>query len=368
MQRGALLLMISFPFIVFGFGLFYLLKWFHRRNALTFAVWKQLLGFLFLCLAGLWAWFNILPHFQMEGAQIDWSGAKILLSAFAAVYFACYIIEWVNGSQWYQDAFRQGTGASMRWAGESVFRKMAMPLLWWKKGQIALGRSRFKFDSRSRRVGIKSSAHLLLLGLTGAGKSVYSLFHIIAKFRGSGLILDPSGEFAKVTAWMRRLRGYACFFLNPFQLGNLGSCSYNPLWEIDPYDPNAASLISAVVAGCVVQGSGGEAVYFAENTKLPLKGLLAHFLTTRPRDLQNLPAIADAIIDPDEFGELLKEMADNHSIGGFRTALSQEFHDLHRKFSEYELPDVRIHLFLVPLHHKKDLVDLLHAKLEGMQR
>lgn len=204
----------------------------------------------------------------------------------------------------------------MRWASEGVFRKMAMPLLWWKPGQYFLGRTRFKYDSRSRRVGIRSTAHVLLLGLTGAGKSIYVLFHNIAKFRGSCLILDPAGELANITAWYRMLRGCACIYLDSFSLTKYSSHCYNPLWDIDPYDPNAASLISAIVAGCVVQGSGGESIYFAENTKLPLKGLIAHFLTTRPRDQQNLPAIADAIIEPDDFSELLKEMANNNAVGG----------------------------------------------------
>lgn len=52
----------------------------------------------------------------------------------------------------------------------------------------------------------------------------------------------------------------------------------------------------------------------------------------------------------------------------FTTELKEEIQRIYEKFSVGELPDIRVHLFLVPLHQKKDLIDLLHEKLEGMQR
>jgi hypothetical protein len=52
----------------------------------------------------------------------------------------------------------------------------------------------------------------------------------------------------------------------------------------------------------------------------------------------------------------------------FRSALRAEMEALHDKFSGKSLPEVRIHLFLVPLHKKEELVKILHNKLEGLQR
>lgn len=52
----------------------------------------------------------------------------------------------------------------------------------------------------------------------------------------------------------------------------------------------------------------------------------------------------------------------------FYSALCEEMEVLHQKFAEKELPEVRIHLFLVPLHKKGELVRILHDKLEGLQR
>jgi len=52
----------------------------------------------------------------------------------------------------------------------------------------------------------------------------------------------------------------------------------------------------------------------------------------------------------------------------FREALRLEIRAIAAKFSETLLPELRIHLFLVPLQDKELLVKLLHEKLEGLQR
>ena len=51
----------------------------------------------------------------------------------------------------------------------------------------------------------------------------------------------------------------------------------------------------------------------------------------------------------------------------FGNALNLELSAIYENFSGRDLPDIRIHLFLVPLHKKQPLVELLHRKLEGLQ-
>ena len=51
----------------------------------------------------------------------------------------------------------------------------------------------------------------------------------------------------------------------------------------------------------------------------------------------------------------------------FGAALNKEMSEIYERFSAKDLPEIRIHLFLVPLHKKQPLVDLLHRKLEGLQ-
>lgn len=52
----------------------------------------------------------------------------------------------------------------------------------------------------------------------------------------------------------------------------------------------------------------------------------------------------------------------------YKTALAEELRDIHVRFSAGGLPQVRIHLFLVPLGQKEELVAILQRKLEGLQR
>jgi hypothetical protein len=52
----------------------------------------------------------------------------------------------------------------------------------------------------------------------------------------------------------------------------------------------------------------------------------------------------------------------------FIGALKQEFEAGYKRFANSKLPQIRIHLFLVPLHEKNVLVKTLQEKLEGLQR
>ncbi len=60
--------------------------------------------------------------------------------------------------------------------------------------------------------------------------------------------------------------------------------------------------------------------------------------------------------------------AHNAHSDTFKQSLEAELKRLHSKMTAANLPPVRIHLFIVPLHKKQDLLKLLHEKLEGMQR
>lgn len=60
--------------------------------------------------------------------------------------------------------------------------------------------------------------------------------------------------------------------------------------------------------------------------------------------------------------------AHNAHSDAFKQSLESELKHLHSRMAAANLPTVRIHLFIVPLHKKEDLLRLLHEKLEGMQR
>lgn len=52
----------------------------------------------------------------------------------------------------------------------------------------------------------------------------------------------------------------------------------------------------------------------------------------------------------------------------YNEALVREVEDLYQRFAGKTLPDLRVHLFLVPIGNKDKLVEALQRKLEGLQR
>ncbi len=52
----------------------------------------------------------------------------------------------------------------------------------------------------------------------------------------------------------------------------------------------------------------------------------------------------------------------------YTAALTKELQEIYEKFAECQLPPVRVHLFLMPLKSKDNLVSILQCKLEGLQR
>lgn len=64
------------------------------------------------------------------------------------------------------------------------------------------------------------------------------------------------------------------------------------------------------------------------------------------------------------------DTAANHesSTDEFQSALKTELETAYSSFIKGDPPNLNIHLFLVPLQTKKQLVEILHQKLEGLQR
>ncbi len=52
----------------------------------------------------------------------------------------------------------------------------------------------------------------------------------------------------------------------------------------------------------------------------------------------------------------------------FESALKTELEEVYSRFASKDLPPLRIHLFLIPLHKKEALIGILQSKLEGQQR
>lgn len=313
--------MISLPIISIAYICFRFVVWAYYRNAITLAVVKQLFAISFALIFVCFACRVYIFDQPNESSRF----LLYLLVGFGCSLLAFRAIEATRDSQWFYDTFCQQLGASGHWAGEATFRKYAMRPIWWIGNQLFLGRSKRRYDSCPRNVGIDTDNHSLLLGMTGSGKSVYVLFNAIASWGGGVFALDPKGELARETLKYRlNRRRNNVYILDPFHTSELRGIHdeykicYNPLADIDIDSPHAASLISSIAGGCVVQAGKGMESYWSENAQQLLEGFIAHVLSTFPKDKHNLPSVIDALnlITSDSFGNLLADMSQNMVVGG----------------------------------------------------
>ena len=132
---------------------------------------------------------------------------------------------------------------------------------------IFLGRSKKRFDSKPRNVGLLDDAHLVTCGQSGSGKSVFSLYNNGAIWPGSLFQLDPKGEIAKHTMAARLHHNFQAGVLDPFGVRDLQGISdkrrwrFNPLAEIDINDPLAVGIINTISDGCTIPSNSGDDVY-----------------------------------------------------------------------------------------------------------
>ena len=96
--------------------------------------------------------------------------------------------------------------------------------------------------------------HIVTFGPNGSGKSRRTLWPNVHNLVGwSMLVVDPKGELAKETAprHMRRRTTTNSLFLNPFDVGGMGSNGFNPVAALDPksedFPDDAMGLAEAII-------------------------------------------------------------------------------------------------------------------------
>lgn len=317
-----------------------------QRNAITFAIRKRICVWAVGLISTAWI---ILFEFPAAAAPMDYAKAVLFIffSPLATVYAIFWIVEEVLDSQWYHDNYRQGQGASGRWAGEAVFRRNEMPKGWYeytiqkqRLPRIFLGRSKRRFDSYPRNVGILNDAHMVTFGMSGAGKSVFVLYNNCSIWPGSMMVLDPKGELARNTIHARKKYNTRCRILDPYGVRELQGhhddlkCGFNPLAEIDLNDAGATAIVNGLAEACIIPSGGKNDAYWTENGQLILSGAIAHGISVLPAEQRNLPAIADMLTagGNEEFAKLLAGMSQNEVLGG----LPQKAANIVRRAGERE--------------------------------
>src|SRR6185437_12565369 len=146
--------------------------------------------------------------------------------------------------------------------------------------------------ARGALLRYSGDGHLLTLAPTGAGKGVGCVVPNLLTYAGSILVTDPKGENYAVTAHQRRTRGQRVIALDPFGLVG-GTGAFNPLDGIDSASPNAVDDAAAVAELLVVREprESGDTVFWAEEAKALLTGLILHAASSEPRERRSLRTV-----------------------------------------------------------------------------
>lgn len=222
-----------------------------------------------------------------------------------------------------------GSGGAARFGGFYWFTKLDKENFGGRPqgARHYVGNTTFETDPRigGREIYLDTDNHLMTVAAIGAGKSYYSAWNVLPEWKGGVFILDPKGEHAANMAGARQKFGRTILF-DPWGLQTDQSATFNPLEEIDIESPNARDDLMQIVKACVytAEKESGTSAHFRESAETLFLGIMAHVLTTRPKEYHNLPSIYDTFLmgdadhgaaAPNDFDELITDMAMNAAMG-----------------------------------------------------
>ena len=159
--------------------------------------------------------------------------------------------------------------------------------------------------------------HVLTVAPTRSGKGVSCVIPNLLDHPGSVLVTDPKGENYAVTARWRRETGQRVHAFDPFLIVG-GDAALNPLDLVDSESPEAGDDARMLADMIVLQeGRAGEQVFWNEEARAVLTGLILHVAASAPPELRNLAYIRQLLtLAPAPFASLLKEMSESDAAGG----------------------------------------------------
>ncbi len=170
---------------------------------------------------------------------------------------------------------------------------------------------------RERLLRFEGEGHVLTVAPTRSGKGVSCVIPNLLDHPGSILVTDPKGENFAVTARWRRDIGQQVHSFDPFRVAN-GDATYNPLELIDPESPEAVDE-ARMLADMIVlpEGQGGEQLFWNEEARAVLTGLILHVAANAAPELRTLSHVRTLLtLPPDSFAELLKDMQESPAVFG----------------------------------------------------
>ena len=200
------------------------------------------------------------------------------------------------------DASPTKSHGSAHWGtGDSLMREQG----------LILGR----IDSQLLRFA--GEGHVLTVAPTRSGKGVSCVIPNLLDHPGSVLVTDPKGENYAVSARWRREMGQRVHAFDPFDIAG-GDAAFNPLDLIDAESLEAVDEARMLADMMVLPESrGGEQLFWNEEARAVLTGLILHVAASAPPELRTLAHVRTLLtLAPELFAELLKEMRESRAAGG----------------------------------------------------
>lgn len=260
-----------------------------------------------------------------------------------ATNFSKTLFSW-GENRAFREATIEGRGGSARWAGPDSLSKNKIKYANFSRdtrmahislkdqnnGIVYLGATLAKDTSFSYDVGVADDAHMITIGMTGAGKSTTALFNTLPTYKGSVLAIDPKGELADYAVKHRYFNlKKTPYVLDPFDSSSLPEiykAGFNPLSIIDIDAPDARRFLQGI-SDAIVINEGERNLHWTESAKTFIEGLIVHVLSTEPKQNHHLPFLHDMLLglgNPDEdspadinenFKRLITEMSKNYASG-----------------------------------------------------
>ncbi len=181
------------------------------------------------------------------------------------------------------------------------------------KDGLIIGRANDKKRTMLRYPG---QAHAMTFAPTGSGKGVSTIIPNLLKYPGSVFCIDPKGENPMVAGRRRRELGQAVFNLDPWGLTRRRCHAFNPLDWL--HEENAFLVDDAMMLAdaLIIQRSERDPFWHTEALSL-LNGLILYVACHEPVEKRNLLRVRELLTtDPDDFEELLEEMAKSDQAHG----------------------------------------------------
>jgi type IV secretion system protein VirD4 len=160
--------------------------------------------------------------------------------------------------------------------------------------------------------------HLLTVAPTRSGKGVGVVLPNLLSYPGSVLVTDIKGENVAVSAQWRGEAGLrqAVHLLDPFGLAG-GAARFNPLDLVNGASADALDDAMMLADMLVVSEGPTESVFWAEEAKAWLAGLILHVVTVEPPVNRTLGRVRQLLtLEREPFGALLEEMRRSKACGG----------------------------------------------------